>query len=282
MLEKALLVVSVVSLAAPAHAARPPELGAIEWRRGFDAGLAEARKVNRPALVLFDEVPGCSTVNAYGKEVLSHPLIVEAAETLFVPIFVSNNEEGEDRAVLKSFGEPAWNNPVVRIVDADRKPLAPRVAGDYTAPGLARAMAAALGERAPKWLGLLALEGGSTERATFSMYCFWSGEAALGALDGVVRTRAAFLDGHEVVDVDYDPKALPLDALVSAANAASAKQVSGQSRPSEKDTKYHLAASPWRAVWMTEAQKSRVNSALAHGGDPKEWLSPRQIGKVAR
>lgn len=43
-------------LAAPP--AQPVELGAIRWRRGYADAVAEARSVDRPLLVLFDEVPG--------------------------------------------------------------------------------------------------------------------------------------------------------------------------------------------------------------------------------
>lgn len=36
----------------------PVELGRVSWRRGFDDAAAEARRLGRPLLVLFDEVPG--------------------------------------------------------------------------------------------------------------------------------------------------------------------------------------------------------------------------------
>lgn len=108
---------------------------------------------------------------------LSHPLIVEAIETLFVPVCVHNNSSGDaDQQVLRSFDEPAWNNPVVRILGPDRKDLVPRIADDWTAAGLLDGMVRALqtrGDRVPPWLELLRDEARARrrglERAVFAM-----------------------------------------------------------------------------------------------------------------
>ncbi len=96
----------------------------------------------------------------YGREVLTHPFIVDAAREAFVPVCVYNNTK-EDAALLTSFKEPSWNNPVVRIMDADRKDLVPRVNNDWTLRGLAGAMVAALREAkkpVPAYLELLVRE----------------------------------------------------------------------------------------------------------------------------
>ena len=89
---------------------------------------------------------------------MSHPRLVEAAETLFVPVFVSNNEPGPDRAVLERFGEPTWNNPAVRFLGPDGRPVAPRLYGDWTSAALAEHMVTALGADAPAWLAVVAKE----------------------------------------------------------------------------------------------------------------------------
>ena len=47
-------------------------------------------------MLLFQEVPGCSTCRNYGHNVLSHPLMVEAIESLFVPLAIFNNKEGKE------------------------------------------------------------------------------------------------------------------------------------------------------------------------------------------
>src|SRR5437764_1183987 len=108
----------------------PPELGRVNWMRGYDAAQKLSAQTGKPLLVLFDEVPGCSTVNAFGKSVLSHPLIVDAVESAFIPVVIYNNVEGDDRRVLEHFHEPTWNNPVIRILDTGGTELAPRLAGE--------------------------------------------------------------------------------------------------------------------------------------------------------
>lgn len=87
---------------------------------------------------------------------------MESAETLFVPVAVRNNSKGDaDERVLESFSEPAWNNPVVRVIDANRTDLAKPLRRDWTVAGVAELMVTAL-ERVkrpvPGWLGDLARE----------------------------------------------------------------------------------------------------------------------------
>lgn len=283
----------------------PVELGQIHWKRGYEAARTAAKESGLPLLVLFQEIPGCSTCVGYGNNVLSHPLLVEAAETLFTPVAIYNNIDGDDKVTLTSFKEPAWNNPVVRIVDADGKPLAPRVADDYTTEGLATAMVAALksaGRPIPAYLANFANETaslrGNVETATFAMHCFWEGEGKLGALDGVLTTTAGFLDSMEVVEVRYDPAKLPYERLLEQARkmqcasrvfartdaqtrvattaGADVKRTDDAIRP-DKEPKYYLSRTPWRAVPMTPTQACRVNAAIGAGASPEEYLSPRQI-----
>ena len=98
---------------------QPVELGKIGWGGDFEAANVESKQTGRPLMVLFDEVPGCSGCQTYGKELLSHPLLVEAAETLFVPVFIRNNDPDKNSAdskLLQRFKEQAWNYPVVRFI----------------------------------------------------------------------------------------------------------------------------------------------------------------------
>lgn len=280
----------------PRYPDNPEELGQVGWRTDFAAAQAEATRTGKPMLVLFDEVPGCSTVKRFGNVVLSNPIVAEAAETLFVPTLVYNNK-GEHAALLKSFGEPSWNNPVVRIMGPDRVELVPRHAGDYTVSGLLNAMRAALkraGSSVPDWLSL-STPPRHTETATFGMYCFWSGEVAIGGLDGVIDTRAGFLDGHEVVEVTYDPGVISFARLHGAAKAAGqadhvfarsdaqakhapgARRTDAPIRVSKKDTKYQMRRHPLARVPMSPTQMARVNAAVGRGQDPRAFLSPRQI-----
>jgi hypothetical protein len=277
----AMLLALLSASASPAPAAAPVELGHVPWRRGFDDARAEAARVGKPVLVLFNEVPGCSTVNAYAENVLTDPIVVDAA-ALFVPVFVSNNDgDGahthRDRAVLARYGEPTWNNPVLRIVDSDGVMLAPRVTHDSGAPGLLRAMATALDRagRAPAWLRILVDEQRPSISKTFACACFWEGEASLGAVDGVRTTEAGFVDGREVVRVTLDP-ARARDVERSA-HALGYRDVDGAFKAAPpSDDKHTLARSKWANVAMTPAQRTRVNAALAAGEDPRELLAPSQ------
>jgi len=316
-------IIMLGSGATPSYAAPPPvhaktvsqpttpkELGRIDWQRGFDAAARRAKAGHKPLLILFQEVPGCSTCVNYGNQVLSHPLIRDAAESLFVPLAVYNNIKGDDERTLRSFKEPAWNNPVVRIITHDRKPLATRVAEDYTVGGLASAMVAALkktGSEVPAYLVLLAEECAARKqglkRATFAMHCFWEGEGALGDVNGVITTMPGFLDKKEVVEVEFDPRLVDYKALVSKAQSLDcashvfardddqrrvAKGLAGPAvvrtdvaiRP-DKQPKYYLSKTVYRHIPMTPLQASRINAAIGRKQSPDNYLSPGQLRLLA-
>ncbi len=54
------------------------------------------------------------------------------------------------------------------------------------------------------------------ETAVFSMYCYWTGEATLGRVPGVVSTRIGHLPGAEIVEVSWDPAKTDLAQLTAA------------------------------------------------------------------
>ncbi len=60
----------------------------------------------------------------------------------------------------------------------------------------------------------------STEKAVFSMYCYWTGEATVGKVPGVVRTRIGDFGGNEVVEVTYDPARTDVEPARPGAQAA--------------------------------------------------------------
>ncbi|MEM8996692.1 MAG: hypothetical protein AAGF23_18040 [Acidobacteriota bacterium] len=59
-------------------------------------------------------------------------------------------------------------------------------------------------------------DAASLETATFSMYCYWTGEATLGRVDGVEASRIGHWGGQEIVQVDYDPRKTDPAALARA------------------------------------------------------------------
>ena len=234
---------------------------------------------------------------------------MEAIENEFIPVLVYNNKKGPDEAILKSFQEPALNNPVVRFVNGQGQDVIPRRDGVWSTQGIVARMIEALEELerpVPAYLRLAA-DGLSTSRAvaTFAMHCYWEGEAKLGACDGVLDTRAAWLEGKEVVEVTYDPERITYADLLSQAQQMQcastvfarsdeqlriARESVGEAvrRTDEatrdakaSDQKYRLRNSPLRFLPLTPLQAVRVNSALARGDNPAPFLTPHQQ-KLAR
>ena len=262
----------------------PVELGNVHWLRSYQDALNKSKVEKKPVLILFQEIPGCQTCKNYGTQVLAHPLLVEVIESEFIPLAIYNNKGGDDGEVLKLYNEPAWNNPVVRIVDQNGKDVVNRLNGNYSTSGLASTMTQAIIKnkgKAPAWLQLLTDELNAQQKgtmgATYSMYCFWTGEALFGKLNGVMQTSAGFQNGKEVVVVEYDPSLISLSKLNEIAGNHQCNTVAGGSFRPDDTPKYHLSNSQYKTVPMTELQKCRVNSALAEGLDPKEYLSPRQL-----
>jgi hypothetical protein len=274
--------VALVVAAGPAH----PELGRVAWMRDFDAAQAQARRSQKPLLVLFDEVPGCSTVRGFGAAVLSDEALVRRIERDFVPVVVFNNVDGADRRVLDAFEEPRWNNPVVRIMDAERRPLAPRFSGPYTR----EAFTALLDSLSP---------ASPYETLTVSAACFWECEARLGRLEAVRASRVGFLRGEEVVEVEFDPRLASREQLLrDATRLDCADHVFTRSdvehrrtrelvgdravrtdealRVSERDTKYYLKQRGRPAAGLTSLEQVRVNAALRFGEDPEAARSACQ------
>jgi len=301
----------------PADASKQPvELGLARFGRDLDAGLAAAKRDGKPTFLLFQEIPGCQTCRDFGGGPLSHPLLVEAIETCFVPIAIHNNAGGADADALKRFREPAWNNPVVRFVDGAGRDLIPRRDGAWSTGEVAQRMVAALeAARAevPRWLEMARLEANAAgaQRAVFAMHCFWEGQARLGAIDGVIDARPAFLDGREVVDVRFDGARVTLSELARRAaqlDCASeifvpsprdiaalpsdvrerARVLAGEPRPAgaDDDLRRLRRVRDLDLLPLTRLQAVRANAELAAKGDVRAGtLSPRQIelrSRIAR
>lgn len=110
---------------------QPKELGLVHWIRDYDQALALSKAKELPVFIFFQEVPGCHTCTTFGSEIMSHPDIVKAIESHFVPLAIYNNKGGKDAKVLKKYKEPSWNNPVIRIVDDKGMDIVQRHASAY-------------------------------------------------------------------------------------------------------------------------------------------------------
>lgn len=256
-----------------------PELGDVQWLRDYAQARALARQTGKPILVMFTEVPGCSTVNGFANEVLKHPVIVDAAK-LVVPVAIYNNVSGADRQVLERWREPAWNNPMLRFIDADERELSSRMEWSEGVAGLARHLAESLEKTkqpVPQWLSLTAAQ--PKEKLTFAMHCFWEGEAELGAVEGVTSTRAGFEAGAEVVEVSVSSKQAA-DAVKQKAQQLGYRAMPGDGfRFSESDDKFRLKRSPYKDVKLAPAQQSKLNAAVGNGTQVDGLLSPSQSSR---
>ncbi len=298
---------TVLPVAACAESAR--ELGRVTWGRDFDVAIAESKASERPVFALFQEVPGCSTCIGFGDTILSDPLFVEAIEVEFVPLAILNNKPGRDAEILQRYGEPAWNNPVVRFLDANGSDLIARRDRVWTPREIGARMVAALraaGRPVPKYLDL-AVRGTarrSSGRVTLPMPCYWSGEACLAEIDGVVATRAGWLEGRDVVELRFDSTAVSYRELlrrVARKGCAEgvfthddeqmkiavevfgdrAERVKGFAHAAKaSDQKYYLTEAGVDTTGWTDLQESRANASLARGEDFRMWLSPRQHARL--
>lgn len=259
------------------------ELGKVTWFRNYDTALELAKKENKDVLILFQEVPGCSTCRNYGHNVLSHPLMVEAIENSFIPLAIFNNKKGKDAEILKKYKEPSWNNPVVRIVDHKGNNVVGRIGNDYEAITLVQRMMEALQKRGavvPKYINLLEKEllATNTQKAYYRMSCFWSGEKELGRLPEVLSTESGFMDHSEVVEVVYNSNEITKKELDNHAKSSGMSLMDHKKsyRPSPKDIHYYLQQTKFIYLPLTELQKTKINSALGDGRSTQQFLSPKQ------
>ena len=279
------------------------ELGKVNWLRNLEEARATASIKGKPILILFQEIPGCLTCKQYGRVVLSHPLIVETIETYFVPLAIYNNRKGPDESVLAFYQEPSWNNPVVRIVGENKKDILPRLNGQYTPSALVGYMIEGLkktGNEIPPYLSLLhddlQAEEKGKEKVTLSMYCFWTGERALGSLDGVMETEAGFMDGHEVVNVYYDPQKISLQTVIKRGKASRCADAVYLNQKGDKqgiasffkpdqirkeetfrldrEPKYYMGKTLFALLPMTTVQSVKINALLGSGKQPCIFCPP--------
>lgn len=262
------------------------ELGEVSWYRDYDVALELAERQNKEVLILFQEVPGCSTCRNYGHNVLSHPLMVEAIENLFVPLAIYNNKGGKDKQILQKYNEPTWNNPVVRIVDKEGDNKVNRISGNYSAIALYKAMQTSLvnsGKAIPGYMKLLgdelfASNNKSTKEVYFKMYCFWTGEKELGNIEGVLATEAGFMGGHEVVKVKYDAEVIDKSKIAKYVSKVNFTPIAKSNyRTATNDIQYYLEHTNYKYLPLTELQKTKINSALGRGKSAEQYLSPKQL-----
>lgn len=280
------------------------ELGEVQWLRDFETAKSKAQKNDRLIFILFQEVPGCITCQRFGADVMSDPWIVETLENEMVPLCIYNNKRGEDERVLKNFQEPSWNNPVMQICLSDGHSLG-RLSGVYTKRGVVSFILDALkphDQKVPQYLTLyhdqlLARETG-TEILIFSTACFWSGEGSVGDLRGLVSTESGWMNGREVVKIEYNPLVSSFENMLLQIKNRGCLSKVYTDKPKEvevtieilgqdgvqgmgayrrdDDTKYYLQKSKYAKLELFDLQASRLNACLMKQTNCDYLLSTRQ------
>jgi hypothetical protein len=181
----------------------------------FHHALNESRTTHRPVLIVQAEIPGDTEA---GRKIFSHPLIVEAAYSLFTTVF--NKDEDYSCSASRSASGKSRRTRV-GFFDELGKEIGQSLSADMlTRAGIAEAMIATL-ERCqqpvPKYLLLLydaergrikpgpvGLPVPCYHRAVFGMDDSTLGEVEFAGLEGVISTRAGFVSRQKVVEVIYD------------------------------------------------------------------------------
>ncbi len=157
---------------------------------------------------------------------------------------VFNNIGGVDRKVLESFGVPTWNNPVVRILDAEQKPLVPRFSGFWECE-------ARLG-RLPQSSRVGFLHDAEVVEVMFdpsvlSREAMWREASTLDCATRVfTRSGADQVAASQIVGA----RAVRTDALFE---------------PSAKDTKFYLKQAGRSEAGLSALELTRMNAALRFG-----------------
>lgn len=142
--------------------------------------------------------------------------------------------------------------------------------------------------------------GPGLETATFSMYCYWTGEATLGKVDGVVASRIGHWGGQEIVQVDFDPNktnrsnlaqalidqrsfyAVLADGERAAQRLASdfdgeqIRRVSGEAHFIEPKHSLRTRFPQLASLDLTEAQQIELNTWAYFGGPMPQVLTDEQ------
>lgn len=264
------------------------ELGEVAWLRDFERGLKAASEQGKPILLLFQEVPGCSTCVNFGHDVLTHPLMVEFIAGHFIPVAIFNNHPGKDAETLRRFGESPWNNPVVRFLGPNGAELVPKLADRYDALGLHQKIAAVLerlGNDLPGYFRLLGrdllVESGLTKNAVYATPCFWSGETSLAQHPAIVTTEAGWIDGEEVVRVDFDPRVASSSELDDYARTEGFGPLESELFQSDGEPQFYLRKHAARHLPLTRAQRTQINLAVPYRARLPDLLSPQQCAWLA-
>lgn len=198
------------------------EYASLGYMQFHSTSLLEAREIARdkgkPLFVVHTELPGDEDVC---QEIFSHPLVVEAARSLFVTVLCIEEAASDAPVIRASSGRRC--RATVRLLAATwlQEEVLPALRGDtLTRKCVVNAMIQTLeGSKkpVPKYLQIMprgecATTGGA--RAVFGTHDLGRAEIEFSSLDGVVATKAAILNCHGVIAVEFDPRRCTYSRLV--------------------------------------------------------------------
>lgn len=261
------------------------ELGKVSWCRDYEQALAESARLDKPILLFFQEIPGCSTCVNFGRDVLTHPLMVELIENEFIPLAIYNNKPGKDAEILQKYNEPSWNNPVAHFIDRDGKDLIPKLANNYEHLSMYNKVIEVLQKTQrsiPRYAKLLGEElkiiYGKTAKTVYETPCFWSGETTLTQHEAVLTTSPGFIGNREVVAVDFDDKITSLKDLNEFSKEQGFFLIDNHSAfKVDKDPQYYLKKTNYKFLPLSKTQRSKINLAIPYKINPEQYLSPKQL-----
>lgn len=206
------------------------ELGNIKFEfDSLEEAQAEAARRQRPILCIEAELPGDIET---GQTIFSHPLIVEAAECLFVTVhprqLEPQDDENDDTQHRRFFCNSSCRTRVRILDDKGIDVLTPveHMSTAEVVSALVRGLES-YRVQVPQYLKfLLEEETGKLQvlsktrfreiqgEALFGMFDSVHAEVELAGMDGVLSTRSGALVRQQVVRVTYDSRRLSYGALV--------------------------------------------------------------------
>lgn len=198
------------------------ELGAITYHYScLEEAKCEANRTGKPILCFAIQIPGDQDV---GREIFSHPLVVEAAETLFVTVRTSTNDQVTSNS-MSSCRSSKRCRTEVRVLDNSGIDVVVGISDNLIS--LASMMSLmvsglnSLRQPIPTYVLLMEEEAcgrlrysssGAAQRidrqAVFGMEDSQIGEVECGDLEGVLATRVGYIGRQRVVQVTYDSSRL--------------------------------------------------------------------------
>lgn len=261
------------------------ELGKVSWLRDYNEALEQSELTKKPILLFFQEIPGCSTCVNFGRDVLSHPLMVELIENEFVPVAIFNNKPGKDSDILALYNEPSWNNPVAHFVDDKGCDIIPKLANNYQPLSMYNKLIEVLtklGILIPNYAMLLGedlkMKYGNLKTTIYETPCFWSGETSLALHPAVKYTEAGKIGIAEVVKVYFDNSQVSLAELNNFANEEGFFQIDKHEHYIvDSSPQYYISKSLFSSLPLSKAQRTQINVAIPYKKQPTAYLSPKQL-----